>query len=115
MIICFIAAVVVLIGVYAIHNDRVAIGRETKEIQAQRYESVFRTCKLQNERHHNTIAAYSTLISKLPPGRQQRAKEGERGIRLLIDALVPVANCRKTALLAITKPPIEPDISPTNH
>lgn len=75
-----------------------------RQIQAQRIESIRRNCREQNKRHDRTIAALDLLISKAPPGRRARAKQGRKSTVFLLNAIVPHQNCRALVARSTSTP-----------
>lgn len=73
-------------------------GQTASEIQAQRRESIFRSCYEQNLRHDNTITQLQIISDvnvKRHPERATEIKESVRPTITLIDALAPKQNCVK--------------------
>ena len=75
--------------VYAIAQNRTRIA----DIQQSRIQVRYDACRDQNERNRTTKAAVDRIIQSLPPDRQERAREGSKTTKLLIDALAPVRSC----------------------
>ena len=105
MVICIVAAFAVGIGAFIVVHQQSEIQHETALIQQQRFESVFRACRQQNERNHKTIVTLRKLVVKLPQSERAQAKSAVKDNILLIDALAPVENCYRAAYLSVTRPP----------
>lgn len=63
------------------------------EIQAERVDSILRSCRDENQRHDATIRRLDDLIHRLPPAKRTRAVQSRAGTVLLINALAPRRDC----------------------
>lgn len=71
-------------------------GQTASEIQAQRRDSIYRSCFAQNLRHDNTITQLQIISeanTKKHPDRATQIKESIKPTITLIDALVPKEDC----------------------
>jgi hypothetical protein len=112
MIINVVAAVAVLVGTLLFVHDRAEIRAENRDIQAQRYDAAYRSCRAQNARHDQTIRAINGLINKEPSTERSRARAQIGSTLLVIDAIVPKRNCRKAAAAVVITPPVTPPLLP---
>lgn len=114
LLINVVAALAVGIGAYLIWHQNNEIRGQAAQIQAQRYWSVLRLCEDQNHRNKHTIGKLEEIAKKISQhvGQKERAQLKQSiGYNIeLIDALAPVQRCRKIALEAITKPPVNPPL-----
>jgi hypothetical protein len=68
------------------------------QIQQQRYDATFQNCVDQNRRHDNTIKRLKALVKKDNPSfTKQQVDAAVNQTEFLIDALVPVRNCKAVA------------------
>lgn len=73
-------------------------GQTTSEIQAQRRDSIFRSCYEQNLRHDNTfkqLRAVAAEAVKKEPKRAAQIKQSTKSSLTIIEALVPKRDCVK--------------------
>lgn len=90
---------VVVLGVSTLAG---VFGRTTENaefaeaIQDERARATLQACRAQNARHQATVKTLDRVIAGLPAGpRRQEATERRDGTVALIDALVPLRNCKK--------------------
>lgn len=99
--ICIAAAISVAILFALILSDRNEIRREANvratQIQQQRYGVTYKNCLDQNARNRGTKRTLNDLISKLPPEDQVQAQQTKFFTIVLINALVPIHNCKEVA------------------
>lgn len=73
-------------------------GQTATEIQAQRRESIFRSCYEQNVRHDNTVLQFRRVAdeaAKKQPEEASRIKAAVKANLTIIEALVPKQDCVK--------------------
>lgn len=76
-----------------------------RKIQNNRRDLIYKNCREQNQRHHNSLQALITLLKKSGVSKPRQAKAFKQ-TKIFIDALVPTRNCVKLANVVI-KPKIK--------
>lgn len=110
-----ISALVMAILFVLIINDKNDIKREAtvraNQIQQQRYDTTYGNCIDTNQRNKKTIHQLDVITAaymKKHPEAKAAVKDSLQQQTLLIDALVPVRNCKVVAAKAV-----HPLINPT--
>jgi hypothetical protein len=81
----------------------------TEDIQGQRYEVTYNTCKDQNDRHDDTIALLDQLakkaVKRASPEERKQIAQSIASSKLLIDALAPrISDCTALAKSRVKGP-----------
>jgi hypothetical protein len=103
-------AMVMVLGVVLLANvfSRTETNADFAEaIQRERARATLENCQKQNARHRNTVRTLDRIIAGTPPARRRQARERRAGTVLLIQALVPLRECKRVVERTVVKG--EPD------